>query len=58
MKKIITLLTLSFVCIGYGQNKYSEIDAIVKSAINSYTEESDELKFLKIVKNNLINRAI
>lgn len=51
MKKIITLLVLIFTSICFGQNNYSEIDNLVKSAIDSYTMESDELKFLKILKN-------
>jgi tetratricopeptide (TPR) repeat protein len=52
MKKIITLLFLSFVSVCFGQTKYSDIDGIVTSAINSYTEKSEELRFLGIVKNN------
>ena len=51
MKKIITLFALIFSSICFGQNNYSEIDAIVKSAIDSYSKETEELKFLKIVKN-------
>ena len=51
MKKIITILILIFTSNCFGQNNYSQIDDLVKSAINSYKKESDELKFLKIVKN-------
>lgn len=52
MKKIIATVILCLGISGFAQKKYSDVEHLVTNAIDSYQSESDELLFLKIVKNN------
>ena len=53
MKRRITLLLLLLISgIANAQKKYDEVDSYIKEAINSFKENTKEVEFLKIVKNN------
>lgn len=52
MKKIFTLVFLGFAIAVFGQKKYSEVEDVINETVNSFTNDSEELQFLKIVKAN------
>jgi len=52
MKIKFLLPVFLFTIVGFGQVNYAKIDHIISSKIDSYKDDSEEFRFLQIVKKN------